>query len=240
MLKGLWRGISDFIYPPVCLLCQKGLADAPFHACLCSFCTQTIELNHPPFCGKCSANLSDAGQTVCSRCRRQELYFDRAWSICLYNEAVRRLIHLFKYGQKIGLRREFSRLILDFTQAYRIDLSVYDYVVPIPLHSARLRERGYNQAHLLAEAIARQTAAPLNTGLRRIRHTPYQASRSQKERWTNISDAFKIKHPLQFSKRRVLLVDDLMTTGATVSEAARLLKEAGAARVDVLTLASAS
>lgn len=137
------------------------------------------------------------------------------------------------------MRRDFTRWILDFARDYKIDLLTYDFLVPVPLHPARMRERGYNQSQLIAATLAESLPLTVNTQLKRSRHTPYQARCSQNQRWTNISGAFRIKHPEQFKKSSILIIDDLMTTGATVSEAARTLKEAGAYRVDALTLAAA-
>ncbi|MCB9772662.1 MAG: ComF family protein [Candidatus Omnitrophica bacterium] len=116
-----------------------------------------------------------------------------------------------------------------------------DLIVPIPLFPTRQRERGYNQSQLLAEIIADELNIPLESkNLLRIRHTPNQARLSQKERWTNIEAAFKMKHPNTFRHKNILLVDDLYTTGATVSQAARILKTGGANQVYVLTTAIAT
>lgn len=239
MLRAVFSGLCDLVYPPQCLVCQNGILSTPEHLNLCQVCSQAIVFNRPPFCLKCSSSglLNDAG--LCQRCRNTHMHFDRAWNVCLYNDHLRRLLHMFKYGQKISLRREFARWILDFAHDYRINLRCYDLLVPVPLHSARLRERGYNQAQLIAETISQPLGLVLNTSLKRIRHTPYQARCSQKQRWTNISGAFRIKHPEQFKKKTILVVDDLLTTGATLSEAAKALKTAGACRVDALTLAAA-
>jgi len=159
------------------------------------------------------------------------------WAVSRYNDSLRRLIHLFKYKHKTILRYQLAHLVTDFFNTYQFPFPFYDFITPMPLHPARLRERGYNQSELLAELISQRLAIPLSTNLKRIRHTPFQANCTQKERWTNIFGAFKIKYPSYSLKKSFLLVDDLMTTGATASEAARILKEDGARRVDVLTLA---
>jgi len=151
---------------------------------------------------------------------------------------MRRLIHLFKYGQKTALQYWGSEIIYSFINANNIDLSEFDLIVPIPLHSTRLRERGYNQAQLLSQSLSIQFAIPQSSNnLSRIRNTKNQARLSAKERWTNIHGAFKIKDSLEYFRRSILLVDDILTTGATASEAARLLKKAGANKVAVLALA---
>lgn len=134
-----------------------------------------------------------------------------------------------------------SQLVFSFLKAYQIDIGHYDVLVPVPLHPTRYRERGYNQAELIASVISQTLAIPLlPQNLLRCRHTQNQARIGRKERWTNIQGAFTIRHSKKFLNRRVLLIDDLLTTGATASEAARVLKETGAARVDVVTVAIAS
>ena len=127
-----------------------------------------------------------------------------------------------------------------FAQYYRLPLEAFDLVVPVPLSSTRLRERGYNQSQLLAQELVKSLGLPLEfNNVIRTRNTQFQARLSEKERWTNIEGAFKIKHPKKFDGKNVLIVDDLLTTGATASEIARILKESGAQKVGVLTLAIA-
>ncbi|HBR14915.1 MAG TPA: hypothetical protein DD723_05140 [Candidatus Omnitrophica bacterium] len=129
--------------------------------------------------------------------------------------------------------------MLSFIQEYHFDIEHFDMVVPIPLSATRLRERGYNQAWLLAKGVTSAYPIALDSRLLiRVRHTPNQAQLHEKERWTNIQGAFKIKNSKRVAGKNILIVDDLLTTGATASEAARVLKEAGAKRVGVLTLAT--
>jgi ComF family protein len=121
-----------------------------------------------------------------------------------------------------------------------LDGGDYDLIMPVPLHPSRLRWRGFNQAALLGNAVARRLGRPLDAGsLVRVRETDPQTGKNMRERRQNIRDAFAIRRPARIANRRVLLVDDVMTTGATVDECARTLLAAGARRVDVLTLARA-
>ena len=130
--------------------------------------------------------------------------------------------------------------MIHFIQTHSLDIAQFDGILAVPLSSTRFRERGYNQAALLAEEIARHFQLPVSRdNLIRVRHTQNQARIAVKNRWTNLQGAFRIQHSFQFLEKSVLLVDDLFTTGTTVSEAARVLKEAGARRVDVLTVALA-
>ena len=242
-LRGLVSGLNNILFPNVCLLCQTFIPSQNPTPSLCLNCDNKIQENAPPFCLKCSRQLiitENEDHTLCPECQKHSYAFDSAWGICVYDETMRRLLHLFKYGQKTSLRHYFKDRILSFLHTYHIDLSDYDRIVPIPLHSVRLRERGYNQSELLAQTLAEQFHLTLCTNnFFRVKNTPYQARLTQKDRWTNIAGAFRIKQTFQFSNNKILLVDDLMTTGATVSEAARILKQAEAKRVDVLTLAIA-
>lgn len=239
MLKEILSGLRRLVYPPNCLICQNSLPTPESPLLLCSPCQETLEDNRPPFCLRCSRWLGeDWTRPLCPECRRKNPQFDFAWCACLYNEPLKTLIHRFKYGQKTLLRHVFLERMQRFVQNYRFDIEQFDLVMPIPLSPTRMRERGYNQAQLLAEGLARQFALALSLHhLVRIRHTKNQALLSQKERWTNIRGAFKIKHSEAVKNKSVLLVDDLLTTGATASEAAGVLKEAGAKTVGVFTLA---
>lgn len=126
----------------------------------------------------------------------------------------------------------------EFVRKHYLDIKQFDIITPIPLFPSRLRERGYNQSQLLAEQIAREHQITLSLrNLVRIRNTEHQTLLSKKERWTNIHGAFRIRNPIRFSGKNILIIDDLLTTGATASEAARALKSAGAKTVGVLTLA---
>ena len=130
--------------------------------------------------------------------------------------------------------------MVDFVEQHGIRLNQFDLIVPVPLSSTRQRERGYNQSQLLAEQIALNYSLKLSiNNLIRTRHTNFQAQLSVKERWTNIHGAFRIKHPSEFQNKSVLVIDDLLTTGATASEAARVLRNSGANEIGVLTLAIA-
>jgi len=128
--------------------------------------------------------------------------------------------------------------MINFIEIYHLDIQQFDIIIPIPLFPSRLRERGYNQSHLLAEPIARHYHIDLLTNnLVRTRNTEHQTSLREKERWTNIRGAFRITDSSAFSGKNILIIDDLLTTGATASQASGALKHAGAQTVGVLALA---
>lgn len=240
MFKNLTAGLLSLSYPHNCVLCKRYI---PYHRpsiVLCPSCLDKIEFNTPPFCRKCSKHLMDPAQTFCLDCRHSEFHFDQSYSSALYNAPMRQLIHLFKYANKTHLRHPFRHVMSLFLKNYQIDLSSFDCIVPIPLHATRRRERGYNQAHLLAQSMSDELGIPLcEQNLVRVRPTQNQALIGRKDRWTNIQGAFKIIRPDEFFEKSVLIVDDLLTTGVTVSEAARTLKKAGAQNIGVFTLAIA-
>jgi ComF family protein len=181
--------------------------------------------------------LSEEG--LCPDCRRQPPAFDYAWAATSYADPLSALIPHYKFHNKTALRTTFGKIIREFLDRYDIRLDP-DALVPVPLHPARLRERGYNQAALIAEGLAPALGAPvIQDGLERTRHTPRQSELGQKERFTNIRGAFRITTPSTFEGKHIILVDDLLTTGATASEAARVLKAAGAIKVGVLALSIA-
>ena len=163
-----------------------------------------------------------------------------AWAACLYEKPLTDLIHSFKYHGKTHLKITFSRLIIEFIDNYHVPLENFDMIMPLPLHSTRYRERGFNQAELLSQILANHYHLPHATNiLTRAKFTESQTTFKAKQRWTNVSGAFKITNPLLIADKSILIVDDLLTTAATVDATAESLKNAGAAYVGVLTLAIA-
>jgi len=169
----------------------------------------------------------------CGLCRRGLAGFDAAYSYGEYDGPLRKLIHLFKYQKMKPLARSFGKLL---ASALPRD-SRYDMVVPMPLHWRRGLERGFNQSELLAGDLAKRLGAPLVKAVRRKRRTPPQAGLTNAQRRTNVAGAFVWNKRFSVKDRHVLLVDDVLTTGATASACAAVLKRAGAKRVTVLTLA---
>ena len=209
---------------------------------LCRRCELKVKFNTPPFCLQCSRHLEKyTSQGLCRSCQKVRAHYDFSWAVTEYNDAMRRLIHLFKYRHKTLLRKTFGFLMHQFITSYQINLTEIDCLIPLPLHSSRQRERGFNQAELLAELLAPRLNVPVvRNNLKRTVPTQNQARLGLKERFTNIHDAFTITRPQELSDRNILLVDDLLTTGATASEAAKAIKNAGAARVGIFTLAIAN
>lgn len=238
VLREMAHGLCRLVYPPHCCICKSHLHDFSPTLILCPPCRSSITENRPPFCPKCSRFLGERpARPYCSDCRKHPPAFDFAWSACVYEDPLKALIHQFKYSQKTSLRFLFTELMTAFIRTYQLDIAQFDILLPIPLSAARRRERGYNQSGLLAQGISEAFHIPvLENGLTR-RHTRHQTLLDEKERWTNIQEAFTIKSSRKIINRNILIIDDLLTTGATASEAARTLKKCGAQTVGVLTLA---
>jgi ComF family protein len=166
-------------------------------------------------------------------CRRGLRGFDAAYSFGSYEGTLRELIHLFKYGRIRTLAGPLGRMIASAVPRDR----VFDAVVPVPLHWRRRLDRGFNQSELLARAVARRYGLGVTNAARRRRATPAQAGLSNAGRRTNVAGAFTVKRPRAVAGCRVLLVDDVMTTGATAGACAAALRRAGATYVALLTLA---
>ncbi|HMD70268.1 MAG TPA: ComF family protein [Bryobacteraceae bacterium] len=163
--------------------------------------------------------------------------FDAAYCFGAYEGVLRELIHLYKYGRVKTMARPLAGLL---ARALPRD-ECFDAVTPVPLHWRRLWSRGFNQAELLARAVARRSGIPMVPALRRMRSTAAQAGLSNSARRKNVAAAFRVRRTRGFARklagRRILLIDDVLTTGATAAACANALKRAGAARVALLTIA---
>lgn len=232
MVYNWLESVQRYIYPPTCLLC----GGAGEHGVdLCPDCRADLPPNHNP-CRRCALPLppeAPAG-SLCGECRKKAPPFERSLAPFLYQHPIAELISGLKFHQKLAHSRLLAELLLAHVEQEMDEAP--ELLIPIPLHPSRLKERGYNQALELARPLGRQLAIPLDfNSCRRVRPTPPQSSLHKKERHKNVRGAFEIQGEL--SARHVALVDDVMTTGHTARELARLLKRHGAERVDVWVLA---
>jgi ComF family protein len=255
----LLKALREAVFPARCLECRDVIqatgrehtdeaGSAPDAVRLlgpffCPGCLQGVIPISPPLCPRCGVMFEgrSGSDHLCGRCLQQPPSFHMARAAFLYDRSLIDVIHCFKYKGKIQLAAPLGSLLwqayLRFWGQQRPDA-----ILPVPLHAGRLRERGFNQAELLVRKWSKlpggADAPPVAGGvLRRSRATPSQAGLGRRERETNIRGAFMVRQPERISGRHLLLVDDVVTTGATAGECARLLLASGAARVDVLTLA---
>lgn len=230
--------LSSLFYPATCVVC---LGDVERPEYLCESCRDRAPRIVPPFCAKCSEPFFGAiTQTFsCANCEHRILHFDSAIASYRSRGLVRKLVHAFKYGRQRHLRHPLAEWLGETMSDPRPRGRRFDMIVPVPLHPARERERGFNQAVLLAELFARQTAVPLRPALERIRYTRTQTAYDRAERMENLRDAFRLRKNMNVRELHVLLIDDVLTTGSTLSECARVLKKAGAVSVYAATAARA-
>jgi ComF family protein len=238
MLGGLANALINILYPQNCLACTQTPINSNAAEWVCKACLNRIKPNIPPFCLKCGLGGQKPAAEECSSCKDRNFQFDRAFSACIYEEPLKTLIHQFKYNAKLKLRRLFANILITFIENYHLPIQNYDLLLPVPMHPARLREKEINQAQVLADMLHERYGTQVNNhGLGRIQQKALQSNLSFEQRIHNIKGAFKVRRNDEFINKRILVIDDVFTTGSTVSEAASVLKEAGAGKVDVLTLA---
>jgi ComF family protein len=241
MIRTVLDALTSVLAPAPCRICGQALLNAS-RIPICKSCLTSFERISDPMCQCCgrpfvSQVASQAIKPLCRLCRTNFYAFDRARSFAIYGETVSQAISLLKY-------EEITRLGIWFADRLAEQMSPYgeewqaDVTIPVPLHPERYRERGYNQAELIARQVAKRLAVPIRTNLlMRIKPRPPQLFLSRNERWKCVRGAYATRNGLKVDKVRVLLIDDVMTTGATLDACARALKKAGATSVLGLTVA---
>lgn len=230
------RRVVDAVLPPRCLACGE-IVSVP--GAVCATCWSGLGFVSSPYCACCGLPFAyESGpDALCGACAGERPVFARARSVMTYDDASRRLILAFKHADRIDAAPAYGAWM---ARAGAELLADSDAVVPVPLHRWRLLRRRYNQAALLARAVAHHAGVPaVIDALRRTRSTPSQGRMTRSQREQNVRGAFAVdaRRRGQLAGKRIVLVDDVMTTGATLSACARPLLRAGAERVDALTLA---
>ncbi len=228
-----WIKQLVFPQPRCCLICGRHHHVVKY---VCQKCYAQIKRVYPPLCSNCGRPL--LGAVYCCHCRGRKFFFDRVFSFGLYDGILKKLIHLFKFDKYAGLGDEITKIMInetDFVNAIKECT-----LVPVPLHPQRLLARGYNQAQVLCESWSKQTGQPWSEILIRISHGLPQAKYKLHERQHTVAGQFAIKRKwsTKLTNSRIALVDDVITTGSTLNECARILKHGGAAEVCVLTIAT--
>ncbi len=236
ILPVLWEGLMDLLYPEgiSCYLCGDKIRGQHSYG-VCPVCRKDFIFVGEKSCSMCGKQLDRAG--LCSDCRSFRHYFDRAYSLCVYDGKVKEWIYSFKYAGRSYLARPFGRMMAERIKEIGMDRWV-DCVVPVPLHRKKQRQRGYNQSRLLADVISRELGmGKARDLLKRIRETPPLSGLTRLQRMETMEGAFYMNGK-EAAVKNVLLIDDIYTTGSTVNQCARALKEGGLVRVYVFTLAS--
>jgi ComF family protein len=230
------RALVQTVLPPTCLACRK---PAGTSGGLCPQCWQGAGFIERPYCERLGTPFAydSGGPLISPSAFSDPPAFDRARAAMRFSDVARDLVHLLKYGDRLDLVKPFASWM---SRAGDELLRDADALVPVPLHWTRLFQRRFNQSAELARAISRQKTVPvIDDVLTRIRATPPQVGLARDERAKNMHGAFSIEKSLrrEIKGKRIVLVDDVLTTGATANACARILRRAGASRVDVLTLA---
>ncbi|HCG77076.1 MAG: ComF family protein [bacterium (Candidatus Ratteibacteria) CG_4_10_14_3_um_filter_41_18] len=202
-----------------------------------------LNLLFPLHCAGCGEKLSPrkAGFPLCKNCFPQLHFYSTeiksdTYAVCRYEGIVKKIVHNLKYKKKRFLAVIPGTILADFYKKNFNSRNI-DFIVPVPLHRVRKRERGFNQAELIAERMKKILNLPWSSNLLRIRNTPSQTLISKAERLRNLKGAFRARRPFSFYGKNILLIDDVYTTGATTEECKKILKEAKAKKVFVLTFA---
>lgn len=225
--------IQSFLLPPICLLCH---GHGESQRDLCNPCLQSLPKNQN-FCTYCAATFKQDIPTpiLCRHCLTLQPAFDQAHVPFIYAENISYLIRKLKFNQRYSHARLLGILLAD-SLALTIDLP--ELIIPVPLHHSRYNKRGFNQAIEISRIVAKQLQIPLDLhSCKRHRATKHQTRLSVKQRYKNLNNAFSVKSPIKY--RHVAIVDDVMTTGTTVNELAKVLKKTGVLRVDVWACARA-
>jgi ComF family protein len=229
----------DLIFPPVCPVCQSLFDSRRKDRVICSACRKAIRFVTPPLCPRCGLPYPGGRAHLCAACLKERRYFASHRTAALYDGALKEMIHRFKYQGVFPLTQVLGDLLEPVLKAIRREHRV-DVLIPVPLHIRRLRERGFNQALLLVKELSKRSGIPYQERvLAKIRETPEQISLKKRERAKNVKGVFEVTDQGAIKGKRVVLVDDVYTTGATVNECSRALLQAGAKQVAVLTVARA-
>lgn len=234
--------VMDLIFPRHCQICSRVMpySDRTY---LCEGCFQNIRFLPENSCIRCSKPLVSASEgmedrgLVCPSCFGKKYNYDNCYAVCFYEGPVKELIHRFKFHRDEFLTGTLQNLFAEGLRS-KIDGAQYDKVIPVPLHPRKLKERGFNQSELLARAMGKLRLGKIcKNAMVRVQYSSGQTLQDRKSRIEKIRDNFRVNRPVKVRDQSVLLVDDVLTTGATIEECSRILKEAGARKVTVLVLA---
>jgi ComF family protein len=234
-----WFGLGlDLVYPPVCAYCLEAMEPGSL-ASLCPACRAAV-VETRPACPRCGALARAGGQQHdCPSCNHRRFHFDRVWRLGIYHSALRSAVLRMKRPTGHPLAVALGDLLAELAGSRLAALQV-DVVVPVPMHWTRKAWRGTNSAEAIARRLAGHLRLPMRPGLlKRCRRTAPQASLPRSRRRANVRGAFRARNHADLPGARILLVDDIMTSGATVNEAAKTLRHCGARFVGVAVLARA-
>lgn len=230
VLRGTWDTVCDYIFPVFCISCsQEGNV-------LCSICCSTLEVSGVFCCPVC--HVERAGGSCCDACKEKTPLIRHVAMMPLTETSlVHQIIHLYKYEYIESLEPVLEAYITSFFATYRMPFA--DFIVPVPLHPKRFVERGFNQSERIARMVSRATGIPLLDPLKRVVHTIKQATLDRRGREMNVRNAFAVQkeYALLLAQKNVVLIDDVYTTGSTLSQCASALKTANVREISGWSIA---
>ena len=232
-LKRLGLFMINFLYPPICPICGARIEEPH---CLCADCYNHLNFITEPCCQICGRPFEYKGlnDLICGACMKKAPAFSMARSVLEYDDFSKQLILAYKHGDRTDLTPLLIKFLL---QADNVIFKDIDVIIPVQLHWTRFLKRRYNQSSLLGKALGKKLKIPFRSKyLKRIRMTESQGTKNHREREKNIRNAFQVSNPVAIRGKNILLIDDVMTTGATTKECAKILKKAGAKDIKVITL----
>ena len=237
----MWTGFRDLLFPKVCRICHIKLdqsINSPGN--ICSACWSKIEYIFPPYCLRCGHPSGDGHTAACHHCSTRTPAYAFARGVGKYTGTLRATILQLKLHYQQDIAEPLSNILIHYLLKSRefSDYKTYDYMVPVPLSRAKKRDREFNQVELIAQYISTALELPVSVNnLYRKRNTIPQMKLAPEKRLMNVQDAFAVREPEQFNRKKILLLDDIMTTGATVNECSHTLMRAGCYNIAVLVLA---
>ena len=235
MLRSLYKNIIDYILPTRCFSCASLVQG---ESGFCSQCWQSFNFISKPFCGCCgrSFTINLDHQAMCGNCIKSPPSYDMARSLFKFDETTKKLIHSFKYYDQTILGTKFARMLV---ARYGRELDGADLIIPVPMHKLKRLLRMYNQAGVLAVAIGKETGKRVEQGLlKKTKWTKPQTYLQRAQRLKNIAGSISLVDASVVDGKKVILVDDVITTGTTLNACARILKKAGAKAVIAISIAS--
>ena len=234
-----YRSCLNLVYPLKCFVCNSPISTEESQSeFLCPQCSLKIKFITSPICEKCGRPIAQSSNfKICSECnKKQKIFFDRAFSVAIYEGVWKELIHLFKYSKNDYLDKFLSGFLVELIHKNPF-LKETDVIIPVPLYWQDKWRRGYNQTHLLACEVSKTTNISLGINLIKHKKIPSQTTLSGKERLKNVKKAFKLKNYKILENKKILLIDDVFTTGSTVNECSKVLRGAKVKSINVITLA---
>jgi ComF family protein len=238
-LKQFFTNLADILFPSKCITCDAVLNDKNLR--FCDYCFAKINFIKSPLCNCCGLPYfgNNESDHLCGNCINTKAHFFSARAAGQYDGVLLNAIHQFKYKEKTAIGKTLGKLMAEYEYS-SLNIKEYSLIIPVPLHLNRLRERGFNQSAMLAKVLAKKFSIPLDvTSLKRYIYTEPQISLGKKEREANVKGVFEVTNKKMVKGQKIIIVDDVYTTGNTVKECARVLMKNKAKQVAVLTLARA-